>query len=412
MLNVSCASINFKLKRILKIPQSAEQIQTSSSSLNTRFLFRGFPSGSDPIPPTQMRNVRNQPVLTANTVKAANRFLEGLTLDVFHSAGNPNVELRLYSDAVYPQSYCQYCNNPAIPTNSQNQNHIRLQDIRDVLICINFENKGETSAIYEVRGDPSNCPIPNPLCPCNNEKFCLRRSLCPLNIFEKYVQGPGPDGQFVSCFFERIDFCTEPHVPSAEDFEEPLALLDSMMNKKRKLSNDDKDFTLVCANTGKEFACHKFILSAHSDVFVAMFASGMQESETKTVALAGIQEATVDALLDFMYQGGLQIPFSRSDIALELLELAHQYEIQPLVNKLEQILENEDLEKISISTAIKMFSFCVKLEYADQFTLLGDKAVTIIKRNVSILEDQPDFRDLFVENPSLAKQLFVRVCMA
>lgn len=68
---------------------------------------------------------------------------------MFHSAGNPNVELRLYSDAVYPQSYCQYCNNPAIPTNSQNQNHIRLQDIRDVLICINFENKGETSAIYE-----------------------------------------------------------------------------------------------------------------------------------------------------------------------------------------------------------------------------------------------------------------------
>lgn len=169
---------------------------------------------------------------------------------------------------------------------------------------------------------------------------------------------------------------------SEKDFEEPLTLLNTMMEKKRSTCADyeDKDITLICASTGTEFPCHKFILSAQSDVFVAMFASGMMETEMNKVALTGVQDETMDALLSYMYRGSLQVPYSRSDVALELLQLAHQYEIHSLVEKLLKILDNEELEKISVSTAIKMFAFCIKLQDLSEFSGLMKKSVVIIKR--------------------------------
>lgn len=144
--------------------------------------------------------------------------------------------------------------------------------------------------------------------------------------------------------------------------------------------DDDTDVTLVCPSTGTEFPCHKFILSGQSEVFKAMFASSWSEAKTNKVELTGVQNMTVDALLNYMYKGALEIPFSRSDVALDLLKVAHQYEIQPLVDKLLLILENEDLDKIPVSTAINMFSFALKLQDQDKFLGLMKKSVVIVKR--------------------------------
>ncbi|KAI8749048.1 kelch protein 3, partial [Biomphalaria glabrata] len=50
-----------------------------------------------------------------------------------------------------------------------------------------------------------------------------------------------------------------------------------------------------------EFPCHRFMLSACSDVFRAMFQSGMKEDLTRSVDLKGIDPDTFRLILDFIY---------------------------------------------------------------------------------------------------------------
>ncbi|KAI8783601.1 kelch protein 3 [Biomphalaria glabrata] len=59
------------------------------------------------------------------------------------------------------------------------------------------------------------------------------------------------------------------------------------------------DVTVVIDNV--EFPCHRFMLSACSDFFHAMFQSGMKEALSRKVDLKGIEPETFRLLLDSMY---------------------------------------------------------------------------------------------------------------
>lgn len=63
------------------------------------------------------------------------------------------------------------------------------------------------------------------------------------------------------------------------------------------------DFTIICKN--KEFKVHKSVLSAHSPVFMKMFASNLKEAAENKVEINDIEPCTFDQLLVFIYSGSL-----------------------------------------------------------------------------------------------------------
>lgn len=54
---------------------------------------------------------------------------------------------------------------------------------------------------------------------------------------------------------------------------------------------------------GKNFSCHRSVLSACSDYFRAMFTGNMMEAQQDTVTLQGIDATSMESVLQYMYTG-------------------------------------------------------------------------------------------------------------
>ena len=81
---------------------------------------------------------------------------------------------------------------------------------------------------------------------------------------------------------------------------------------------------------GKSFSAHRFILSARSSVFAAMFSEHNCMIETKTgkVEIVDTDPTDFENFLKFLYTGMLE-PYSLAD-SFDLLFLAHKYDVQVL----------------------------------------------------------------------------------
>ncbi|CAM9969647.1 unnamed protein product, partial [Heterosigma akashiwo] len=93
------------------------------------------------------------------------------------------------------------------------------------------------------------------------------------------------------------------------------------------------DVSLVCQDT--TFRCHKFILSARSPVFKAMFTRfGMAEGHpASTVKITDVKPSAMKALLNFMYSGLLEC---EPEDQLDFLAVADKYDVQGAKNWCEE----------------------------------------------------------------------------
>ena len=89
--------------------------------------------------------------------------------------------------------------------------------------------------------------------------------------------------------------------------------------------NNNFDVTLRCGD--KVFYCHKFMLSARSPVFKAMFQSNMRENETNNVEIEDMQDDVMQELLEYIYTGYYG-NFKR--VAKGLLAAAEKYQVDHL----------------------------------------------------------------------------------
>lgn len=86
------------------------------------------------------------------------------------------------------------------------------------------------------------------------------------------------------------------------------------------------DFTFIVK--GKEIRVHKSILAASSAVMPRLFTADYKEKESGTCKIDDIEPDVFEALIRFMYK--FEVPGNLREIAFELFEAAHYYEIEAL----------------------------------------------------------------------------------
>jgi len=139
------------------------------------------------------------------------------------------------------------------------------------------------------------------------------------------------------------------------DIEIVVASMSSMIHHKQFIKdldnlfldqNNNHDVTLTCGE--KVFYCHKWMLSARSPVFKAMFQSNMKENESGTVEIEDIQQEVVLEFLQYIYTGTISLNFEK--YGEELFAVADKYQ----VDQLKGACENEMISKLDAENCIEM----------------------------------------------------------
>jgi len=105
------------------------------------------------------------------------------------------------------------------------------------------------------------------------------------------------------------------------------------------------DVTLTCGD--KVFYCHKYMLSARSTVFQAMFQSNMLEDESGNVDIVDIHSYVLLEMLQYIYTGCSQ---NLEIHAKNLLATAEKYQLAHL----KKSCEDELISKLGVENCIEM----------------------------------------------------------
>ena len=119
--------------------------------------------------------------------------------------------------------------------------------------------------------------------------------------------------------FEHIEKSgqSEPFIPDKES-----TIKESI--KRACFSSEFSDIKIICE--GKEFPCHKLILSLRSSVFKRMFSSDWKSEPT--LPIKDVSADTMETFLKFLYTDELEL----DEINPNLLVLADKYDFKKLVN--------------------------------------------------------------------------------
>ena len=144
------------------------------------------------------------------------------------------------------------------------------------------------------------------------------------------------------------------------------------------------------------FKVHKAILVARSDVFRAMFLSGMKETAEGQVVIKDVDEKALEEVIYFLYTGKL----SGKEFGVKsLCYAADKYELESLMDlicdKIKTVkLEAEELADVFISS--EMFNNVVLYEIA----------MKELKENKEILKDKT-FEDKLMDWPQLLYKIII-----
>lgn len=87
------------------------------------------------------------------------------------------------------------------------------------------------------------------------------------------------------------------------------------------------DFTIKTME--RSFKCHKVMLATRSEVFEKMLKLDCVETKKNEVLIEDFEDHVVDSFVEFIYYGRLQ---DRDDYSVDLLKMAHKYEVVDLIN--------------------------------------------------------------------------------
>jgi len=156
------------------------------------------------------------------------------------------------------------------------------------------------------------------------------------------------------------------------------------------------DVQIICQ--GETIPCHKDILSARSEYFVAMFEHDMKENKTGKVEIVDFDLETVKAVLHHIYTGDVNFKYSEEN-AEKMIMAADKYQLGGLKKKLEDIL----IRAVKVENAIDMFV----LGDAVHAGKLRDLSKEVIVKNaVAIVEADDGWKEKLGRFKDLTLEIF------
>ena len=190
--------------------------------------------------------------------------------------------------------------------------------------------------------------------------------------------------------FSKTSFGEDGH---KDDFLNPQSSLSSDLEEALKLA-DFTDMTIVCDK--KEFHCHKFILSARSEVFAAMLRHEFLEKQNSRVDVKEIDSETMELLLYYIYTGQVK-DFSRVSV-VDLFKAADRYRLEDL----KHVCEEELIERVDASNAADILSLAHKYNAQP----LKSFSLAMISRNVEEVMRSPGWKELIQSDQTLLMEAF------
>merc|ERR1711971_341105 len=89
---------------------------------------------------------------------------------------------------------------------------------------------------------------------------------------------------------------------------------------------DFADVEIICS--GKTFSAHRIVLAVASPVFATMLKTRMAEAHSGKICIEDAEPETVEAALQFMYEGTLP-----ANVGHEAILFAHKYDIAKMASK-------------------------------------------------------------------------------
>jgi len=153
------------------------------------------------------------------------------------------------------------------------------------------------------------------------------------------------------------------------------------------------DVKVTCGD--KVFNLHKSVLSAWSEVFLAMFSSPMREREGE-LEVCDCSERTFENLVRYLYSE--QIPDSEDEIS-NLLVIADKYLIARLKRRCEEVL----VEWMQVQNIAEL----AELATTHDCQLLKNELVNFIKDNREELSYDEDLKDVLIADPNMLWRLSI-----
>jgi len=135
---------------------------------------------------------------------------------------------------------------------------------------------------------------------------------------------------------------------------------------------------------GERFDVHESIITAASPVFQVMLTNGMKESVSKEVFLKNMKKSTWKLVMNFMYTGEIKVGDNQT--AIQVIEFAHQYEMDLLLHKAELQATNF----VCADNAIELLLFADKLG----LQILRQGCTKAIHRHLITIRDADAFKNL------------------
>jgi len=130
------------------------------------------------------------------------------------------------------------------------------------------------------------------------------------------------------------------------------------------------DVTVTCGDAS--FECNKFMLTARSPVFKAMFQHDSKESQSNVVEIKDIETKVLEEMLHYIHTGDAP---NIKDLAKDLLAAADFYQLEQLKTSCQELLS----ETLDVENALKM------LILSDKYSApkLRKNAIAFVTENLS-----------------------------
>jgi len=176
---------------------------------------------------------------------------------------------------------------------------------------------------------------------------------------------------------------------------------DIFVEQIKSIFNDEETSDVLVVAEGREFKCHKNILSARSEVFKNTLGHDTLERNKNEIVIKEVTAQAVEDMLKYLYSG--EIP---KNLTTDLLHIADMHQLHPLIDA---CLKNL-IESLDVASCISTFILVDR--YQTQNRDLREMVIEFIKCKAVEVVKEKDSDKLIDSHPALAKELMTALACA